>query len=52
VNDVKNHEFEIMLIPHTLVETTFGKRAIGGDINLEIDLIARYLARMREMQSL
>ena len=39
-------EFSINLIPHTLVQTTLGTLARGTRVNLEIDLIARYVARM------
>jgi riboflavin synthase len=39
-------EFSINLIPHTLRETTLGTLAVGGLVNLEVDLIARYVERM------
>jgi riboflavin synthase len=39
-------EFDINLIPHTLEATTLGRLAPGARVNLEIDLIARYLERM------
>jgi riboflavin synthase len=39
-------EFSINLIPHTLENTTLGKLKAGGAVNLEIDLIARYVERM------
>jgi riboflavin synthase len=38
----------INLIPHTVASTTFGELAVGARVNLEIDLIARYVARMLE----
>jgi riboflavin synthase len=41
---------DINLIPHTLVSTTLGKLQQGDLVNLEIDLIARYVARMLESQ--
>jgi riboflavin synthase len=41
---------DINLIPHTLQSTTLGKLQQGNAVNLEIDLIARYLARMLETQ--
>jgi riboflavin synthase len=39
-------EFSINLIPHTLENTTLGDLATGSRVNLEVDLIARYVARM------
>jgi len=42
---------DINLIPHTLQNTTLGNLKVGDSVNLEIDLIARYVARMLEMQS-
>lgn len=42
---------DINLIPHTLLSTTLGKLNQGDLVNLEIDLIARYVARMLEAQS-
>jgi len=41
-------EFSINLIPHTLAATTLGELAAGAPVNLEIDLIARYVGRMLE----
>jgi len=49
VNDVDGAEFGVNLIPHTLGATTFGGLVIGQMINLEIDLLARYVARLNEM---
>ena len=46
VNEVEGDVFGINLIPHTLVETTFQECAAGRRLNLEVDLIARYLARL------
>ncbi|MBZ0218209.1 MAG: riboflavin synthase [Fimbriimonadaceae bacterium] len=48
VNEVEGREFGVNLIPHTLKVTTWGDRAIGDRINLEIDIIARYVARLLE----
>ncbi|MEO5696945.1 MAG: riboflavin synthase [Burkholderiaceae bacterium] len=39
-------EFSINLIPHTLQQTTLGSLSVGSRVNLEIDLIARYVERM------
>ncbi|HTQ03937.1 MAG TPA: riboflavin synthase [Polyangiaceae bacterium] len=46
VNRVKKNRFEIMLIPHTLAVTTLGSLAPGRELNLEVDLVARYVARL------
>jgi riboflavin synthase len=46
VNAVDGDDFELMLIPHTLRETTLGTLAPGSRVNLEVDLIARYLERL------
>jgi riboflavin synthase len=42
---------DINIIPHTLENTTLGKLKQGNLVNLEIDLIARYVARMLETQA-
>jgi riboflavin synthase len=42
---------DINIIPHTLQSTTLGKLKQGDVVNLEIDLIARYVARMLETQA-
>lgn len=47
VNRVKASTFEVNLIPHTLKVTTLGRLARGSKVNLEIDLLARYLERLR-----
>ena len=39
-------EFSINLIPHTLEQTTLGSLQAGSQVNLEIDMIARYVERM------
>lgn len=43
--------FEVMLIPHTLAVTTLGARASGARVNLEMDLIGKYLFRFLETGS-
>lgn len=48
VNAVEGNRFSILLIPHTLAMTTFGDRKIGDALNLEVDLMARYAARLSE----
>lgn len=46
VNEVKGATFGVNLIPHTLRSTTFGAAKVGGKVNLEIDLLARYVERL------
>ena len=46
VNRVAGSEFEVNLIPHTLDMTTLNELKVGTKVNLEIDLIARYVERM------
>jgi riboflavin synthase len=46
VNRAEGDVFEINLIPHTLAVTTLSRLAPGAKVNLEIDLIARYVERM------
>lgn len=47
VNRVDGREFSINLIPHTVQVTTLKRLAAGSTVNLEIDLIARYVERMQ-----
>lgn len=48
INGVEDDTFAVLLIPHTLTETTWGERRAGDLLNLEVDLIARYAARLSE----
>jgi riboflavin synthase len=48
VNTVADDVFSVLIIPHTLGVTTFGALAVGDDVNLEIDTMARYAARLLE----
>ena len=48
VNDVQGCDFGINFIPHTKAVTTWGDVQIGDPVNLEIDTLARYVARLRE----
>jgi riboflavin synthase len=50
VNRVDGERFEVNLIPHTLEVTTLGRLAPGARVNLEVDLVARYVARLLEDQ--
>jgi riboflavin synthase len=51
INAVNGDKFEVLLIPHTLDVTTWGGRRVGDKINIEVDLMARYTARLIEEQS-
>lgn len=51
VNEVDGDVFGVNIIPHTQEVTTWGQAAIGDQINLEIDMLARYVARLSETQS-
>ena len=46
VNEVDDEGFEVALIPHTVAHTAFAQTAIGDAVNLEIDLVARYVERL------
>jgi len=48
VNTVEGNLFSCLLIPHTLQVTTWGARKVGDRVNLEIDTMARYVARLAE----
>ncbi|MGL5447804.1 MAG: riboflavin synthase [Rhabdaerophilum sp.] len=48
VNSVEDNLFSVLLIPHTLAVTTFGARKAGEAVHLEIDMMARYAARLAE----
>jgi riboflavin synthase len=46
VNGVNGAEFDLNIVPHTLAETTMGGYRAGRRVNLEVDLVARYLERL------
>ena len=46
VNAVDAGGFEVALIPHTVAHTAFGSTAVGDAVNLEVDLVARYVERL------
>ena len=48
VNEVAGSEFGVNFIPHTQSATTWGEVAVGDKVNLEVDTMARYVARLRE----
>ena len=50
INSVDDVAFSVLIIPHTLNVTTLGGWRPGGDVNIEVDLMARYAARLAEMK--
>ena len=46
VNDVKNNEFRLTIIPHTIKNTIFKRYKVGTKVNLETDMFARYVYSM------
>ena len=48
VNEVTGDTFSVLIIPHTLKVTTLGTLAAGAEVHLEVDLMARYAARLME----
>ncbi|MFZ4380937.1 MAG: riboflavin synthase [Sandarakinorhabdus sp.] len=51
VDDDLGHWFTINLIPHTADWTTFGTAAVDDEVNIEIDVLARYLFRMNQLRT-
>ena len=50
INTVDDVAFSVLIIPHTLNVTTLGGWRPGGEVNIEVDLMARYAARLAEMK--
>jgi riboflavin synthase len=48
VNAVDADAFEVNLVPHTVAHTAFGHTAVGDAVNLEVDVVARYLERLTQ----
>lgn len=48
VNEVSGNRFGVNLIPHSLSVTTWGRKTAGSQVNLEVDVFARYIARLME----
>lgn len=46
VNTVSGHEFDVNIVPHTLVATNLGERIPGDSVNMEVDMLARYVDRL------
>ncbi len=51
VNAVDGTRFDCLLIPHTLQATTWNARKVGDRVNIEVDMLARYVARLNETAS-
>ncbi|TYT22990.1 riboflavin synthase [Luteimonas viscosa] len=51
VNAVDADGFEVALIPHTLAHTAFGRTGVGDPVNLEVDLVARYVERLLDARA-
>ncbi len=50
VNEVEGNRFGVNLIPHTLGASSWGDLAAGDEVNLEVDLLARYVARISQSE--
>lgn len=50
VNRVRGNEFQVNLIPHTLKVTTLSRLKVGSEVNLEADLVARYVEAMAKLR--
>jgi riboflavin synthase len=50
VNEVSGDRFGVNLIPHTLTVTTWGAKRPGDLVNIEVDVFARYVARLLEFR--
>ncbi len=51
VNEVDGNAFGVNIIPHTSEHTTLGTTQVGDKVNLEVDLLARYVARLQSDQA-
>lgn len=51
VDDAHGHRFSVNIIPHTAEWTTFGTASAGDEVNIEIDVLARYLFRMNQLRA-
>ena len=51
VNAVDDTGFEVALVPHTIAHTAFASTAIGDAVNLEVDLVARYVERLLQTRA-
>ena len=51
VNEATQDFFSVLLIPHTTKVTTWNEKNVGDSVNLEVDMMARYIARLTEMSN-
>ncbi len=51
VNDLRKNAFKLTIVPHTTSETTIDKFQVGRKVNLEVDVLARYMERLLQAQS-
>lgn len=51
VNEAEDGRFGVLIVPHTLAVTTLGKRRLGDRVNLEADMLARYVQRILSARS-
>ncbi|WP_262966738.1 riboflavin synthase [Methylobacter psychrophilus] len=51
VNEVKGAQFSVNIVPYTLKDTTLGSATVGTEVNLEVDLLARYMERLMQGKS-
>ena len=51
MNSVNGSEFDVNIIPHTMEKTLCGNYRVGSHVNLEVDIIARYLDRLSSFKS-
>lgn len=51
VNAVNGSEFELNIVPHTMLHTVMSNYVVGTKVNLEVDLIARYLERLTSQEN-
>ena len=50
VNEVNDSQFDVNIIPHTFQNTTFSEASVQSRVNVEVDLIARYLERLQSYE--
>jgi riboflavin synthase len=46
IASLREDGFEVALVPHTLEETTFGRLAAGDEVNVEVDVLAKYVEKL------
>ncbi|MGL6027341.1 MAG: riboflavin synthase, partial [Vibrio sp.] len=51
VNDLRKNAFKLTIVPHTSAETTMDQFQVGRRVNLEVDVLARYMERLLQGQS-